>query len=103
MRSLGDAEDWEKLEVWMLFVWRSTTPGPEVQLEDIGQMTLKLFQRRPSAIPKFEDLCEGDLGSIFLSCAVPICSDAIRVFPSFRQTIPTQSLFPLSLVGDDTF
>ena len=56
MRTLEEAGDWEKLEVWMAVAWRSQLwPG---SIEEIGQVTLKLLSRRPSALPKFEGLCE---------------------------------------------
>lgn len=56
MRSLEEAEDWEKLEVWVAISWK---PAEWLQRAgDIGQVTLKLLQQRPSALPRFEDLCE---------------------------------------------
>ena len=70
MGSLDEAEDWEKLETWMEIVWpsRQTEPtedgSPEGELvedgsmEDVGRMTLKLLSRRPSALPRFENMCE---------------------------------------------
>ena len=56
MRSLERAEDWEKLGVWMVAVW-SGMPGIE-SMEGIEEVTLKLFSRRPSALPRFEDVCK---------------------------------------------
>ena len=44
---------WEKLEIWMVVVWWS--PGSWVK--EVRQVTLKLLLRRPSALPKFKDLC----------------------------------------------
>jgi len=80
MRLLEEAEDWEKLEVWMEIVWRSLESSPsstpddsteDVQapeemedvptpesVEGIEQATLKLFLRQPSALQRFENLCE---------------------------------------------
>ena len=55
MRSLEKAEDWEKLEVWMVAMW-SGLPGSE-SMEGIEEVTLKLLSRRPSAFSRFEDLC----------------------------------------------
>ena len=57
MKSLDEAEDWEKLEVWMGVAWRSLlSPDPELA-EDARSMTLKLLSRRPPALPRFESLC----------------------------------------------
>ena len=70
MGSLEESEDWEKLETWMEIVWRcrqteSTEDGStedklmeDGSMEDIERMTLKLLSRRPSALPRFEDMCE---------------------------------------------
>ena len=55
MRSLEAAGDWEKLEDWIAVAWRSWL---EESIEDVGRVTLKLLSRRPSALPRFEDLCE---------------------------------------------
>ena len=57
MRALREVEDWEKLEVWMLFTWRflpqCNVPEP---IEDIRQVTLELLSQRPSALQKFESM-----------------------------------------------
>jgi hypothetical protein len=61
MKSFGEAEDWEMLEVWMVVVWQSlslSTPTPT--MEAVERVTLKLFMQRPSAFPRFETLCEQD-------------------------------------------
>ena len=55
-RSLEEAEDWEKLEVWMTIAWRSTRFSG--LMEDVGQVTFRLLSRQPSALPRFEELCE---------------------------------------------
>ena len=61
MKSLEEAQDWEKLEIWMLILWWAEyvysgsdvlAPNP---IQDIKQATLILFQQRWSAIPRFED------------------------------------------------
>jgi hypothetical protein len=60
MKSLEEAQDWEKLETWMLVVWCSNFGfgfGP-IPVQDIEQATLTLFRQRPSAIPKLENLLE---------------------------------------------
>jgi hypothetical protein len=59
MRSLEEAEDWEKLEVWMVVVWQSIpSPTPTPLTEDVEWVTLKLLLRRPSALLRFGTLCE---------------------------------------------
>jgi hypothetical protein len=60
MRSLEEAEDWEKLEVWMVVVWMFLPIQTPETMEDIEQVTLKLSLRQPSALQRFEDLCERD-------------------------------------------
>ena len=61
MKSLEEAEDWEKLEVWLEAVWRSLTSGmPTPKLmEGVKQVTLKLSLRQPSALQRFKNLCGG--------------------------------------------
>ena len=58
MRALREAEDWEKLEVWVLVIWRllRQCSTPEL-MEDIRQVTLELLSQRPSALQEFEDVC----------------------------------------------
>jgi hypothetical protein len=56
MKSLEEAQDWEKLETWMLVVWKSRHPGCPAPIQDIERATLTLFRQRPSAIPRFEGL-----------------------------------------------
>ena len=59
MRALWEAEDWEKLEVWMLAMWKSLEyqrSRPE-STEDIQQVTLDLLSRRPSALRRFRNIC----------------------------------------------
>jgi len=58
MRLLENAEDREKLEIWMPIVWRSAHRYWSMQ--DFGRVTLTLLLRRPSALPRFEGLCETD-------------------------------------------
>ena len=61
VKSLEEAEDREKLEVWMATVWGSllllTMPMPEL-MEVFGDVTLKLILLRPSAFRRCESLCE---------------------------------------------
>jgi hypothetical protein len=56
MKSLEEAQDWEKLETWMLVVWWSRCRFDSVPIQDIERATLTLFRQRPSAIPRFEGL-----------------------------------------------
>jgi hypothetical protein len=66
MRSLETAEDWEKLEVWVVVVWSSLSQSPPTStMEDIERATLDLLLRRPSVSPRFEALCER--GSLYPS------------------------------------
>ena len=53
---LEEAQDWEKLETWMLVVWWTRSFLSSIPIRDIEWATLTLFRRRPSAIPRFEDL-----------------------------------------------
>lgn len=55
-RSLEEAEDWEKLEVWMLIVWQSAQWFES--MEGVEQVTLKLLSQQPLALPRFEGICE---------------------------------------------
>jgi len=72
MRSLEGAKDWERLEVWMGIMWGSlgSSPSPAANdstedvptpesVEGIEQATLKLLSRQPSALQRFENICEG--------------------------------------------
>ena len=61
-RLLEEAENWEKLEVWIAFAWRSvaSVSGVPAGLEDLKRVTLKLLLQRPSTIPRFEDLSESE-------------------------------------------
>ena len=76
MKSLEEAQDWEKLETWMLVVWCSvylSHPDPTL-IQDIGWATLTLFRQRPSVIPRFVDLYEQrtrlhSLDPLFNTCA----------------------------------
>ena len=66
MRSLEEAEEWEKLGAWLVAVWSflpgSNIPKPE-SMEGIEQVTLKSLLQQPSALPELEDLCESGVGS----------------------------------------
>ena len=58
MRALREAEDWEKLEVWMLVMWKALVRWCSTleSMEDIQQVTLELLSRRPSALRRFENI-----------------------------------------------
>jgi hypothetical protein len=57
MKSLEEAQDWEKLEMWMLFIWNSEDDHRiPIPIRDIKQATLTLFQQRSSAMLRFKDL-----------------------------------------------
>jgi len=58
MRSLRKIEDWNRLEIWTVVVWRSQTFGTQMSkaVEGAEQETLNLLLGQPSAIPRFEAL-----------------------------------------------
>ena len=60
MRALRKAGDWEKLEVWMLLMWKFlpwySTPKSTEDV-NIQQVTLELLSQRPSALQKLENIC----------------------------------------------
>ena len=60
MRSLEEAEDWEKLEVWIAATRPSRNPTP-VSVEAAGDATLKLILLRPSTLQRFENLLKRTL------------------------------------------
>jgi hypothetical protein len=65
MRSLEKAEDWDKLEVWMVVVWKSLPRyTPRSTMESIEQVTLKLLLQRASASPRFKYLPGDNLFNI---------------------------------------
>ena len=88
MRSLEEVEDWEKLEVWMASVWQSlplsSTP-PEL-IEDIEQVTLRLASRQPSALQRFEDLCERD--ATWFMITLPGICDQVRAEQASLKPLP---------------
>ena len=50
--SLLEAEEWDKLECWMGFVWMACPQGPGDVAEDLERTTALLFRQRPGAIQK---------------------------------------------------
>ena len=131
MRSLEEAEEWEKLEVWIAVMWCSLPwpePTPEV-VEVVGDATLKLILLRPSALQRFENLPER-VGSDGTRARLIEVLGQVRVerlaleaehppyvsvnsssspsvltlsFFPFSQLALAESLFPLPFAGDDTF
>jgi hypothetical protein len=61
MKSLEEAEEWEKLEVWVVTMWWPPYNWFDGDMEDIKRATLKLLSRRPSLLPRFEDRVSGKL------------------------------------------
>ena len=64
MRTLEEAEDWEKLGVWMVYIWtfqpRSEVPDQAPgSVGDIERATLKLLSRQQSLLPRFDELLGG--------------------------------------------
>ena len=61
MRTLEEAEDWERLGAWMVVVW-SFLPLSDISvsesMEGIEEVTLNSLLQQPLALPRFEDLCE---------------------------------------------
>ena len=96
-RSLEEAEDWEKLEVWLANVWGSlparNVTTPEL-VESIEQVTLRLCLRRPSALQRFGDQCEMTMacGSHVVELR-EICNQArVERFPSEPSPLPYVSV-----------
>ena len=122
---LEEAEDWEKLELWMAIIWRSVLSSRSV--EEIEQVTLKLLSRRPSALQRFEVLCETESLSTMCKARLGRVCDQARAehppseFPppyvsvrsdqhlvpvlisSFFRCSQTQPPVPLPFAGDGTF
>ena len=59
VKALREAEEWEKLEVWMAAIWKGLRfcSAPEL-MEDFQQATVEVLSQRPSALQRFEDLCK---------------------------------------------
>ena len=90
MRSFEEAEDWEKLEVWMVVVWQSLPlPALTPLMEDVERVTLKLLSRRPSALLRFETLCKrGSLYRSHRSKIRRICDQAQSAQPPSESPQP---------------
>ena len=97
MRSLEEAEDWEKLEVWMAVVWQSLDYDELVSTTgDVERVTLELLSRRPSALLRFEPLCErGSIYKIHIPRLRRVCDQAqAEQPPSESPSSPYVSIRP---------
>jgi hypothetical protein len=65
MKSLEEAQDWERFETWMVVVWCSWYYLEPAPIQDLERATLTLFRQRPSVVPIFEDLYEKGTRSPF--------------------------------------
>ncbi|KAF9783406.1 hypothetical protein BJ322DRAFT_1070641 [Thelephora terrestris] len=123
MRSLVEAGDWERLEAWIVVIWWGNQAihaqwwGGCVRffqrnlaselIEDIGWATLRLLLHQPSALPRFEGLCDkcepensARLQSI---CARARAGPLPSKCPPQSQLIHASPVVPLDFGGDDTF
>ena len=131
IRLLEEAEDWEKLEVWMAVVWKFARHEMTPEwLEIIGDVTLKLLLLRPSAIQRFgrqfavprggprakfsEVLDRARVEGLasdpqhqhppYVSVHSSLFLSVLTPpFPPSRQLALTQPPVPLHFAGDDTF
>jgi hypothetical protein len=71
MRSLEEARDWEKLDVWMRVIWKSRRSPTSAPMEDVERVTLELLSQRPYALQRFEELYEQGL-------SLPLDREALR-------------------------
>ena len=55
-KSLEKAEDWEKLENWMMVTWWFGQNADAEFMADIEQVTHRLLSQQPSALLRFEEL-----------------------------------------------
>lgn len=101
MKSLEEAEDWEKLETWTVVALQSQ---PLSQLENIGQVVCKLLLRRPSALPRFEDLCEMGILQMDQKDELRRICDRARTEQSPSESLPPYvSVRPAQHLPDPTF
>jgi len=104
MMSLEEAGDLENLEGWMVVMWRG---NPTTSIEDIERVTLKLLLHHPSALPRFEDLC--NTNKVWDKKLLQRICDKARAeplplkCPPRPQSIDTTPLASLHFGGDDTF
>jgi len=106
MKSLEAAEDWERLEVWIVSMWWPPYNWFGEEMEDIEQATLKLLSRRPSLLPRFEDRTSGKLVKTHKTKLREIC-DKVRADSRLSsgsppiQSVQAQPPAPLRYAGDD--
>ena len=98
MRSFEEAQDWEKLEVWMMVGWKTLHVWPELTpelLKDIKDVTLKLLLSRPPALQSFERLLAGVL-PVGTGARLVEVLDKARAgrLPSELQHLPYVSIHP---------
>ena len=101
MGSLVEVEDWEKLETLVAIVWQSrqieSTEGESTKdesMEDVERVTLMLLSRRPSALLRFEDMCETERSSL-----PDRRKDGLRRICDKARTEPSSSESPLPCVS----
>ena len=85
-KSFEEAEDWEKLEVWMLIKWGSLQLSESA--EDAGRATLKLLLRRPSALLRFTESIR------VLGTSIKHCAELQRICDRVRGEQPPQESPP---------
>jgi hypothetical protein len=107
MGSLEEAEDWEKLEVWMVVVWQSLYSSPRTSpTKDIERVTLKLLLQRASALPRFKALCKYDSVRAVDKVKLQQICDRVQVEQLSSESPPLQyvSVRPdQSILSDATF
>ncbi|KAF9783371.1 hypothetical protein BJ322DRAFT_1070501 [Thelephora terrestris] len=108
MISLEEAGDWEILEVWIVFMWYVSRPIPK-WMEVLERGTLELLLHQPSALTRFEDLCNQMESLGYNTQPLRRICDKAPVEPSppkcppQTQLIHASPLVPLDFGGDDTF
>jgi hypothetical protein len=92
MRQLEGAEDQERLEIWMVVIWKSLGyPTPVSMMEDIEWVTLKLVLQQASALQRFKDLCaQQSLNSSSQSKIQQICNQAEELL---KESLAELSLY----------
>ena len=60
VKFLEEAEDWERMEVWIVTMWWPPYNWFDEEMEDIEQVTLKLLSQRPSLLPKLKIVSRGN-------------------------------------------
>ena len=74
-------------------------------MEDVGRATLKLLSQRPSALPRFEDLCESRISSEDEQTELwSICGQVRAEQPHSESLLPYVSVCPQTpACSDPTF